>query len=184
MSPSVQDSGDTKPVVVVRAVKETPPKTRKRTITINLSPQLPEDIAFELVKKFEESERRSINDAPRDQKNVGYDLLSSDNTSKRFIDVKSSKYDNIVITMTKSEWRKAELEGDNYYLYIVTGLRSEGNPKLRIIQNPYKWLKPDVPSRINFTNWSHAVRYEVSYAKRDETSPPTEKEEEEGLSGK
>jgi hypothetical protein len=178
MAPSLQDSGDTKPVIV-KALKEIlpKPKTRKRTITIRMSPQLPEDVAFELVKKFEESEKRSINDAPRDQKNVGYDLSSSDSTSKRFIDIKSSKYDNIVITMTKSEWRKAELEGDNYYLYIVTGLRSEGNPKLRIIQNPFKWLKPDAPSRINFTNWNHAVRYEVTYAKRNETPSLTEKEE-------
>ncbi|MCL6579572.1 MAG: DUF3883 domain-containing protein, partial [Candidatus Bathyarchaeota archaeon] len=159
---SPQGSDDVRPSVV-RAVKGTPPKTRKRTIALRISPQLPEDVAFELVKKFEESEKRSVDDAPRDQKNVGYDLSSSDGTSKRFVDIKSSKYDNIIITMTKSEWRKAELEGDNYYLYIVTGLRTDGTPKLRIIQNPYKWLKPDIPSRINFTNWDHAVRYEVSY---------------------
>ncbi|MGQ9461292.1 MAG: DUF3883 domain-containing protein [Candidatus Bathyarchaeaceae archaeon] len=163
-----QGSGDVKPVVV-RAVKGTSPGARRRTITVRISPQLPEDVAFELVKKFEESEKRSIDDTPRDQKNVGYDLSSSDGTSKRFVDIKSSKYDNIIITMMKSEWRKAELEGDNYYLYIVTGLRTDGTPKLRIIQNPYKWLKPDLPSRINFTSWDHAVRYEVSYAKRNET---------------
>jgi len=160
---------------VVRAKHKTHPPTRagarRRTIKVTMSPQLPEDVAFELVKKFEESEKRITDDSPRDQKNVGYDLSSSDGISKRFIDIKSSKYDNLVITIQRSEWRKAELEGDNYYLYIVTGLRAGGTPTLQIIQNPIKYLKPDITSRINISNWVHAVRFEISYSKIDETQP-------------
>jgi len=60
-----------------------------------------------------------------------------------------------------------ELEGDNYYLYVVIGLRAGGTPKLCIIQNPCKHLKPDMPFRISVTNWQHAVRYEVSFAPKE-----------------
>lgn len=128
---------------------------------------VPEDVAFELVRKFEESEKRMVDDTPRNQKKVGYDLSSTDDTSKRFIDIKSSKHDSIVINIQPSEWRKAELEGDNYYLYVVIGLRAGGTPKLCIIQNPCKHLKPDMPFRISVTNWQHAVRYEVSFAQKE-----------------
>jgi len=151
---------------IVRATNKIDSRTRKRTIKITMSPQLPEDVAFELVKKFEISQNRTVDDTPRNQKNVGYDLSSTDATAKRFIDIKSTKYDSITITIQQSEWRKAELEEDNYYLYVVTGLRAGGSPKLRIIQNPVKNLKPDPPSRINVSKWNHAVKFEVSYDKR------------------
>jgi hypothetical protein len=166
VSTQPQNAANTKPVV--RATKKTPPTSRTRTITITISPQLPEDVALELVRKFEESEKRTIDDTPRNQKNVGYDLSSTDGTSKRFIDIKSSKHDSIVLNIQRSEWRKSELEGDNYYLYIVTGLRAGGIPKLCIIQNPCNYLKPDVPSRVTVTDWNHAVRYEVSFLKSEE----------------
>lgn len=169
------NSVNTKPIV--RATKKIGPVTRKRTVKVTVSPQLPEDIAFELTRKFEESEGRSIDDSPRDQKNVGYDFSSSNAESRRFADIKSSKYDDIEISMQQSEWRKAELEGDNYYLYIVTGLRAGGTPKLRIIQNPVKYLKPDIPSKINVSNWKHAIRYEVTYLRQNATQPPSENPE-------
>lgn len=166
-SPPPEGVKNTRPLV--RAVKRIGPTLRQRTVKITIAPQMPEDVALDLVKKFEQSQGRLVDDSPRDQKNVGYDFASTDDKSKRFVEMKSSRFDEINITLQPSEWKKAELEGENYYIYVVTGLGAGGNPKLRILQNPIKYLKPDLPTNIIISKWEHAVRFEVSFSKKEDS---------------
>jgi hypothetical protein len=169
LEPSSPPEGAENSKNIVRAVKKVGPVSRQRTVKVTLAPQMPEDVALDLAKKFEQSEGRSVDDSPRDQKNVGYDFTSADGKSKRFVEIKSSRFDEINITLQQSEWRKAELEGENYYIYVITGLRAGGYPKLRILQNPIKYLKPDLPSNIIISKWKHAVRFEVSFSKNQDS---------------
>ena len=154
---------------IVRAVTKAGPVTKQRTVKVTLAPQLPEDVGLELIKKFEQSEGRTVDDSARNQKNVGYDFTSTDGKAKRFAEMKASRYDDINIPLQQSEWRKAELEGANYYIYVITGLRDGGTPKLRILQNPTKHLKPDLPSNITVSKWKHAVRFVVTFSKNQDS---------------
>ena len=153
---------------IVRAVTKAGPVTRQRTVKVTIAPQMPEDVGLELVKQFEQSQGRTVDDSSRDQKNVGADFISTDGKTKRFVEMKTSRYDDLNIPLQQAQWRKATLEGDNFYLYVVTGLRAGGTPILRIIQNPTKHLNPDLPTNMTFSKWKHAVRYVVTFSKNDE----------------
>jgi len=165
-TPQAGNNANTTPLV--RGVTKADPVTRKRTVTLTISPQMPEDVGLDLIRKFEQSQGRTVDTSSRDQKNVGTDFTSTDGVTKRFVEVKSSRHDEINIPLQQKQWRKAELEGDNFYIYVITGLRRGGAPKLRIIQNPTKHLKPDLPSNMTFSKWTHAVKFEVTFSKNPE----------------
>ena len=73
----------------------------------------------------------------------GYDITSYGiDGKKKFIEVKSTK-GNLInkFIMTDNEWKAAEKEGENYYLYFVINV---GTDKIKIssfIRNPVSWLK-------------------------------------------
>ena len=70
----------------------------------------------------------------------------------------------------RNEWKKAELEGDNYYVYVVTGLRVGSTPTISIIRNPRLRLKPD-DDPVMVSSWEHAVEKRVTFAKELEFDP-------------
>jgi len=49
-------------------------------------------------------------------------------------------YNSGGITFTSKEWNTSRQKGDSYFLVIVRNVSSE--PKVQIIQNPYKVLSP------------------------------------------
>jgi len=97
-----------------------------------------EKIGMKISMKYERKHNRSPEDVSAE--NLGFDIRSHDKNGKiRYIEVKArAGIGGIVIT--QNEWFKAKRFGDDFYLYVV--FNAATNPKLVIIQNPAKTLKP------------------------------------------
>ncbi|HIE14731.1 TPA: DUF3883 domain-containing protein, partial [Candidatus Bathyarchaeota archaeon] len=108
-----------------------------------------EAIALDMVMRFEEIEGREPNDR-HEQQGIGYDIYSRTKDEKElFIEVKHFRGDPGAFELTPHEWKKAEIEKDRYFVYVVSGLKEGHNPTLEIIQNPVKYLTPDPPIQKN-----------------------------------
>jgi len=91
------------------------------------------------VMEYERNHGRKIEYSSSDYDEFrGYDILSTDESEKRLIEVKSFKSEG-EIEISSNEWRVASENPDEYYLYVVTYALS--NPKLRIVKDPYNNLK-------------------------------------------
>jgi hypothetical protein len=117
-----------------------------------------EAIALELVMRFEEDFEDRGADDRHEQPGIGYDILSTDKDGdERHIEVKHFRGDAGTWELTPHQWKKAEEEGDKYFVYIVSGLRLGYTPNIEIIQNPVKYLTVDPPSQKRFSEWKNGV---------------------------
>ena len=83
-----------------------------------------------------------------------------------FIEVKHFSEQEGTFKLRPYQLKKAEKEGDKYYVYIVTGLKEGIHPKkLFIIQNPAKWLTPEPPVEEEYSDWKNAVMKEFELGK-------------------
>jgi len=116
-----------------------------------------EAIALEIVMRFEEIEGREPDDRHK-QRRIGYDIYSkTEDEKERFIEVKHFRGGSGTFELTSYEWKKAEMEKDNYFVYVVSGLKKGDNPTIEIIQNPVKYLMPDPPIQKKFSDWKNGV---------------------------
>ena len=74
------------------------------------------------------------------QQFLGYDIQSTSDSEKRFIEVKAFATTGDLY-MSPHEWQMAERLGENYWLYIVEQAASQ--PILRTIQNPAARLRSE-----------------------------------------
>lgn len=121
-------------------------------------PQMKEDMGLrrrnvelagmEVAKQFEIDNGRVPDDSVQ-WMDVGYDILSQSQKSIidvqritgveiRYIEVKALN-DTGTVSLTSNEWRSAEINGDNYYLYVVEYALTA--PNLIRVQNPYEKMK-------------------------------------------
>jgi hypothetical protein len=123
-----------------------------------------EGIAIQMVLNYEASEGRVAEDWHR-QKRIGYDVYSKKpDGEETFIEVKHFREQAGRFRLTPYELKKARLESEKYYVYVVTGLKEgDHQKKLYIIQDPIKWLKPDPPVEQEYTNWQGSVKEEVTF---------------------
>jgi hypothetical protein len=70
----------------------------------------------------------------------GYDFSIVTSEKDFQVEVKGLDGDSGGITFTSKEWDTSRQKGDSYFLVIVRNVSSE--PKVQIIQNPYKVLSP------------------------------------------
>ncbi len=98
-----------------------------------------EKIGMEVSMKYEADNGRIPEDVSKE--NLGFDIRSKiNNDNFRYIEVKARAGFGDVM-LTQNEWFKAKRFGDDYYLYAV--LNASENPRLHIIRNPAKQLKPE-----------------------------------------
>jgi len=111
-----------------------------------------EAVAVEVSMTYEKSQDRKP--VSVEEENCGWDITSLDGGQvARYIEVKGRAGDGAV-SLTENEWIKAQRFGEDYWLYIVTGCKSE--PKLHMIQDPASKLSPREEIKI--------VRYMVDVA--------------------
>jgi hypothetical protein len=117
-----------------------------------------ESIALELVMRYEEDiEGRQVDDRHK-QPGIGYDIYSEDSgKDERYIEVKHFRGEAGAWELTPHQWKKAEQEGDKYYVYVVSGLKEGASPIIELIQNPVKYLSPDPPAQKKFSDWKNGV---------------------------
>lgn len=116
-----------------------------------------EGTALELVMRFEEIEGREPDDRHK-QREIGYDIYSrTEDQKERFIEVKHFRGKPGIFELTSYEWKKAEAEKDNYFVYVASDLKEGGKPTLEIIQNPVKYLMPNPPIQKKFSDWKNGI---------------------------
>ena len=125
-----------------------------------------ESIALELAMRYEEViEDRQVDDRHK-QFGIGYDIYSGGlDNDERYIEVKHFRGDAGTWELTPHQWKKAGLEADRYFVFVVSGLRVGSNPKIEIIQNPAKYLTPDPPAEKKFTAWKNGVAKTITSQK-------------------
>ena len=97
-----------------------------------------EAIAIRVTKEYEVREGRKP--VSVEEENCGWDITSlAGGQVTRYIEVKG-RADTGAVALTPNEWIKAQRFGKDYWLYIVTGCRSE--PRLHLIQDPAAKLRP------------------------------------------
>lgn len=127
------------------------------SVTIKSSGEMRRDdeaeaVTVEVSTRHEESQGRKPVSVEKD--NCGWDITSlAGGQVARYIEVKGRAGDGDVC-LTENEWIKAQRFGKDYWLYIVTGCKSE--PKLHMIQDPVSKLRPKEEVKI--------VRYMVGGA--------------------
>jgi hypothetical protein len=125
-----------------------------------------EAIALELVMRFEEDIEDREPDDRHKQPGIGYDILSrGKNGDELYIEVKHFRSDAGTWELTPHQWKKAEEEGDKYFMYIVSGLKLGYTPNIEIIQNPVKYLTLDPPFKKQFSDWKNGVLKTVKLQK-------------------
>jgi hypothetical protein len=125
-----------------------------------------ESIALELSMRYEEDvEGRQVEDRHK-QAGIGYDIYSpgTDN-DERFIEVKHFRGEAAAWELKPHQWKKAELEKDRYYVFVVSRLKEGSTPKIEIIQNPVKYLAPDPPADKKFSDWKNGVAKTITSQK-------------------
>ncbi len=118
-----------------------------------------EGLALEIVQRFEEIEGKEPDDRHK-QRKIGYDIFSSikdEDDKRQFIEVKHFRGEPGTWELDHYQWKKAEQEGDRYFVYVVSGLRKGMIPKIQIIQNPIKYLVPDPPIKKSFSDWNGGI---------------------------
>jgi hypothetical protein len=116
-----------------------------------------EAVALEIVLRFEEIEDREPEDRHKQQA-IGYDIFSkTKDETERYVEVKHFRGEPGTFELTPHEWKKAEIEKDKYFVYVVSGLKEGCTPTIQIIQNPIKYLIPDPPVQQKFSDWKNGV---------------------------
>lgn len=116
-----------------------------------------EGLALEIVMRFEEMEDRLPEDRHA-QRKTGYDIFSKTKDNEElFIEVKHFRGESGTWELDHYQWKKAEQEGDRFFVYVVSGLRKGLVPKIQILQNPVKYLVPDPPYKKGFSDWKNGV---------------------------
>ncbi|MDO8724595.1 MAG: DUF3883 domain-containing protein, partial [Candidatus Methanoperedens sp.] len=111
--------------------------------------------ARKIVIDFERNEGRKAEDCSANK--WGYDIISRDGKSKRYIEVKGSKNDTPSFNITKNEWLVAEELKDEYYIYRVAYIKKGHNrTSITIIRNPAKQLAKSTMEIIVIKNWRDA----------------------------
>lgn len=100
------------------------------------SSQMTEDIAVEIVKKFEESQDRVDIKDVRDDEDEGCDLISSGRGGNRLIEIKASKGKRPQIKLRPSQYKRAKQDKEKYYIYKVENIEKGKLPHIEIVQNP------------------------------------------------
>lgn len=97
-----------------------------------------EEIGMKLAMEFEIAQGRSPEDVSA--QNLGFDIRSKvQDESFRYIEVKARAREG-KIALTPNEWIMAHRLGNEYWLYVVTNVKT--GPELYVIQNPAEKLKP------------------------------------------
>jgi len=96
-----------------------------------------EMIGMKVSLEYEQKNDRNPVDVS--QKNLGYDIHSSNDQEHRYIEVKARVNEGGII-LTPNEWLMARRLQDEYWLYIVGNAKTK--PELFIIQNPSVKLQP------------------------------------------
>ena len=116
-----------------------------------------EPTALEIVEKFEHTEGWKTEDRHQ-QRNIGYDIYSyNDKEEEKFIEVKHFRGRAEEWELTPPQWKKAEGEGDKYFVYVVSRIRAGNNPTIEMIKNPKKYLTPEPPEKKIFSEWKNGV---------------------------
>jgi len=116
-----------------------------------------EAVALEIAMRFEEIEGREPEDRHKQQA-IGYDIYSKTiDEDEWFIEVKHFRGDPGTFELQPHQWKKAEIEKDRYFVYVLSGLMEGSTPRLNIIQNPIKYLTPDPPVQKKFSDWKKGV---------------------------
>lgn len=123
-----------------------------------------EGIAIQMVINYEATQGREAEDRHR-QKGIGYDVYSKkDDGEEMFIEVKHFGEQPGGFRLTPHQLKKARIEGNKYYVYVLAGLREGDHPKvLYIIQDPVRWLTPDPPVQQEYSDWNGGVKHEVTF---------------------
>ena len=87
--------------------------------------------SMKIVKRYERREGGTVKDVSRE--NRGYDVESKRKNQVRFIEVKS-RIPGGSIELTRNEYETAQRLGSDYYLYVVSGVKTL--PQLYEIRNP------------------------------------------------
>ena len=68
----------------------------------------------------------------------GFDIISfeDDGVTKRYLEVKTTISDSLVVNMSRGEWKAAQKHGEHYYLARV--IRARDARKLFLLKNPCK----------------------------------------------
>jgi len=159
------ESTDGKEQLTPKSVSLRPGKSSHRPILIKPKRVIKridaEEIALELVMRFEEQNDRIPEDRHK-QPGIGYDIYStSERGEKRFIEVKHFSGGAGVWELTSHQWEKAKREKENYFVYIVSGIMEGNTPVIEIIKDPVKYLTPDPPRRKLFSEWKNGVIQKV-----------------------
>lgn len=113
------------------------PKEREISKTFTpFSSQMTEDIAVEIVKKFEQSQNRGNIKDVRDDEEEGCDLISSGKGGERLIEIKASKEKRSQIKLQPSQYKRAKEDKEKYYIYKVENIEKGKIPHIEIVQNP------------------------------------------------
>lgn len=124
-----------------------------------------ETTALEIAMRLEELEDRESEDRHK-QKGIGHDIHSkTKDGNEMFIEVKHFRGEAGSFELKPHQWKKAEQEGDKYFVYIISGLKKGNKPKLEIIQDPVKYLMPDPPAEKKFSDWKNGVAKAIDLQK-------------------
>ena len=124
-----------------------------------------EGTAIQIVLNYEAGEGRNAEDRHR-QKGIGYDVYSKTSEGEEmFIEVKHFRESEGPFELKPHQAKKADIEREKYYIYIVKGLKQGTTPKILIIQDPIQWLTPDPPVQKTYSQWKNAVKAEIAFEK-------------------
>jgi len=119
-----------------RGKGKTPKKKEISKIFTPFSSQMTEDIAVEIVKKFEESQNRGNIKDVRNNEEEGCDLISSGKGGKRLIEIKASKGKRSQIRLQPSQYKRAKEDKEKYYIYKLENIEKGKVPHIEIVHNP------------------------------------------------
>lgn len=84
---------------------------------------------------------------------VGYDFRIECDNIKFYVEVKGLAGNSGGILFTSKEWTVAKMEGENYFLCVITNLNEQ--PNLNFIRNPSSKLDPEINIFTSIQiNWS------------------------------
>lgn len=146
---------------------------KKKVISRSYTPfssQMTEDIAVEIVKKFEESQDRGNIKDVRDNYEKGCDLISSGEGGERLIEIKASKGKRSQIKLQPSQYKRAKEDGEKYYIYKVEHIEKGKVPHIEIVQNPIENPKIGIVhiGEFNIEGWGNSDKISIDVRTEEE----------------
>ncbi|MCK4456293.1 MAG: DUF3883 domain-containing protein [Thermoplasmata archaeon] len=132
-------TGKTTNIPVRRRKPRAQKRRRKKDISTTYTPfssRMTEDIAVEVVRLFEQSQRRENVMDVREYDEEGCDLISSGKGGDRLIEIKASKGRRSNIKLRPSQYDRARKDKKKYYIYKVENLKKGSTPRIEIVKNP------------------------------------------------